>query len=80
MCLHNVEFRSSELAYRRVRFGCTGFRSADMDMSAVVDDVAGVASVAGAVAAAADAVIVAVVAVDGPAPGDLRADHPDQIA
>lgn len=79
MCLHNVEFRPSGLACRRVRFGCTDFRSADMDMYAVVDDVASVAGVAGAVATAA-AVIVAVVVMAGPAPGDLRAHHPDQIA
>lgn len=79
VCLRNVEFRSSGLGYRQIRFGCTGFRSADRDMSAVVDDVAGVASVAGAVATAA-AVIVDVAVVAGSAPGDLRADHPDQIA
>lgn len=79
VCLRNVEFRSSGLAYRRVRFGCMGFRSADTDMSAVVDDVASVAGVEGAVATAA-AVIAVVVIVAGPDPGDLRADHLDRIA
>lgn len=78
MCLHNVEFQSSEPVCRRGRFGRMDFRSADMDMAAVIDAV--VVAVAG-VAAADGAIVIAVVVVAaGPAPSDLRHDHLDRIA
>lgn len=79
-CLHNVEFQSSGLACRRARSGCTDFRSADMDMSAVFGAVA-VADVAAGAAAVVAAVAIGVVAVAaGQSRGDLRDSHLDQIA
>lgn len=80
MCLHNVEFQSSELVCRRGRFGCMDFRSADMDMAAVIDAVAVAVAVAGVAAADGATVIAVVVVAAGPAPSDLRHDHLDRIA
>lgn len=68
VCLHNVEYRLSELVCRRGRFGCTDSRSVDMG---VIDAVA-VAGVA--------VVIAVVVVVAGSAPCDLRHDRLDRIA
>ena len=80
VCLHNVEFQSIGLSFRRARFGCTDFRSADMDMSAVFGAVA-VADVAAGAAAVVAAVAIGVVAVAaGQSRGDLRDSHLDQIA